>query len=63
MEEQTQSDQIQEKAMRLNIKRNFKAEKGYEYTVRADNIEELKALVIGDVDAHHNQVCILSKKA
>lgn len=30
--------------MRLNIKRNFKGEIGYEYTVRADTIDELKAL-------------------
>ena len=34
-----------EKAMRLNIKQNFKGEKGYEYTIRADTKEELVKLL------------------
>ena len=33
-----------ETKFRLNIKQNFKGEKGYEYTLRADTIEELKIL-------------------
>ena len=33
-----------ESKIRLNIKKNFKGEKGYEYTVRGDNIEEIAIL-------------------
>jgi len=41
MEEQTVK---QEPMFRLNIKRNFKGELGYEYTVRADDIGTLTKL-------------------
>jgi len=40
--EQTETTEINEPKLRLNIKRNFKGEKGYEYTVRGDSIEEIK---------------------
>lgn len=38
-------DEIKEKDSnyRLNVKRNFKGEKGYEFTVRGDSITELTA--------------------
>ena len=36
-----QETQTREPAYRLNIKKNFKGELGYEYTVRADTIPEL----------------------
>lgn len=34
----------QEPKYRLNIKQNYKGEQGYEYTIRADTIDELKKL-------------------
>jgi len=34
-----------EKAIRVNIKQNFKGEKGYEYTIRGDTKEELEKLL------------------
>lgn len=44
MEESNQTHPvIAEQNFRLNIKKNFKGEIGYEYTVRGDTIEEIKA--------------------
>ena len=34
----------QDKTFRLTRKVNFKGEKGYDYSIRADTIEELKEL-------------------
>ena len=42
MEEKTEIDK--EPKFRLNRKKNYKGERGWEYTVRADSIEDLKKI-------------------
>ena len=44
MQESEESNGLKEPKLRLNVKRNFKGEKGYEFTVRGDTIEEIEKL-------------------
>lgn len=43
-EVETMEETVHEPAIRMNRKMNFKGERAWEYTVRADTIEEIKKL-------------------
>jgi len=54
MEEQTQT---KEPAYRLNVKKNFKGEMGWEGTVREDDIDNIKTMM-NELKAYADNICL-----